>query len=209
MGLSYPARPFSFAIIGRRGQHTSPDSRCHPHHTLRAARTGGGEASRRGGERQSRAAPLPPGLSEDAAGPPQLSRPRRVAQPPARFGGQLHKLRKERSGPELRHRNILYMSLQDITASGLFHPEFLGKKWSSARLAPTVHLGGAKPLHPLKTAALFFLTAATRQPARAICTRATRSGCREYRERPLSSRATSSPVQSATPSATIASTGAT
>lgn len=65
--------------------------------------------------------------------------------------------------------------------------------------------------HPtgFRSALLARLVAATRQPVRAICTRATRSGCREYRERPLSSRATSSPVQSATPSATIASTGAT
>ena len=86
-----------------------------------------------------------------------------------------------------RNRNILYISLQDITASGFAAPHPTG----------------------FRSALLARLVAATRQPARAICTIATRSGRRVYLSRPLSSSLRSSAVQSATPSATIARTGAT
>ena len=57
--------------------------------TLRAARKGGGEATRTKRRKDGEVSPLPPGLSDDMRAGPSHSRASKWSRPHSRLGGQL------------------------------------------------------------------------------------------------------------------------
>lgn len=63
------------------GEQTNLEQSPHTGNTLRAARKGGGEASRRRGERLNEVAPLPPGLSDDDTSEAPPFKVKQVAHP--------------------------------------------------------------------------------------------------------------------------------